>query len=169
MFKKKRSDPFERLGKDIKRVLTIESSFHYGDLIDDKYTCYGDNVSPPIRVSGIPDGTKSLALLMYDVDAPTGVAYHWVLYNTPVVQEIPENLPKEPTTQFGSQGINDFGSIGYNGPCPKAGDRKHHYIIMMLALKTDLKLKPKARAEEVLAKARGKILGYGVTMFTYIR
>lgn len=169
MFKKKKSDPFERLGKDVKRVLTIQSIFHYGDLIEDKYTCYGENVSPPIKVSGVPDGTKSLALLMYDVDAPTGVVYHWVLYNIPVVQEIPENLPKEPTTQFGIHGVNDFGSVGYHGPCPKVGDKVHHYIILMLALKTILKLKPKAKAEEVIGKARGSVLGYGVTMFTYKR
>ncbi|MEM1662206.1 MAG: YbhB/YbcL family Raf kinase inhibitor-like protein [Desulfurococcaceae archaeon] len=167
MFGKKRRDPFEILGKSITRTLNIESVFIYGDFIPDKYTCRGEDLSPPLSITGIPENTNSLVVIVYDVDVPTGVFYHWTLYNAPVVNEIPEGIPKEPSTQYGFQGLNDFGKIGYCGPCPKEGDKIHHYIILVLAVTGKLKLKPGAKPENILESIRNRVLGYGVSMFVY--
>lgn len=167
LFKKKRRDPFEQLGKTLNRVLTIDSVFIYGDYIPDKYTCKGEDVSPPLRISGIPDKTGSLVIVLYDVDTQAGVFYHWTLYNAPVVNEIPEAIPKEPITQYGLQGLNDFGKVGYNGPCLKEGEKPHHYIILVLAIRDKLKLKPSAKPEIVIDSVRNRVLGYGVSMFIY--
>lgn len=105
------------------------------------FGCSGKNISPALRWSGAPSGTKSFAVTVYDPDAPTGSGWwHWVIFNIPgTALELPEGAGnaggKPPVGAV--QGRTDFGSPGYGGPCPPAGDKPHHYVFTVFALKTE--------------------------------
>ena len=106
------------------------------------FGCQGDNISPAIQWSGAPPGTKSFALTVYDLDAPTGSGWwHWVVFNIPSnVTSLAKNAgnPQANLTPAGSvQSRTDFGKPGYGGPCPPAGDKPHRYQITVYALKVD--------------------------------
>ena len=103
-------------------------AFHDGQPIPKKYTCAGQDVSPELFWSGAPPETKALALIVDDPDAPGGVWVHWVLYDLPTgTGELPEGMPKDRELRNGArQGKNDFGKIGYGGPCPPSGPA-HRY------------------------------------------
>lgn len=106
------------------------------------FGCSGQNISPGLAWSNAPAGTKSFALTMYDPDAPTGSGWwHWVVYNIPAASKaIPAGAgdPKKPGLPAGAtQGNTDFGTPGYGGPCPPAGDKPHRYIFTLYALKVD--------------------------------
>lgn len=140
--------------------MKIESpAFQEGATIPKKYTCEGPDLSPPVGISGAPAAAKSLALICDDPDAPGGTWVHWVLFNLPPdTKALAEGLPK---TQFvlktAAQGINDFGRIGYGGPCPPPG-KAHRYVFALYALEDLLDLKPGASKEELLAAMEGGIL-----------
>jgi Raf kinase inhibitor-like YbhB/YbcL family protein len=118
------------------------------------FGCTGKNVSPALKWSGAPEGTKSYAVTVYDPDAPTGSGWwHWVVYNLPAsVTELATgagdasgaNLPKG-----AAQGRTDFGSAAFGGACPPAGDKPHRYIFTVHALKVD-KIEPPADATAAL-------------------
>ncbi len=147
-------------------------AFQNGERIPAKYTCDGEDVSPPLRWEEVPEGTKSLVLIVYDPDAPTGTFIHWVLYNIPAtVNELPEGVPKdEPVVEgIGVQGMNDFGYIGYGGPCPPPGHGAHRYFFALHALDVELRVRPGARADEVLKAMKDHVIGYAVLMGTYER
>ena len=105
------------------------------------FGCSGKNVSPALSWSGAPAGTKSYAITLYDPDAPTGSGWwHWVVYNIPagvtaLASGAGDAGGKLPAGAV--QGHTDFGSSGYGGPCPPAGDKAHRYIFTVYALKTD--------------------------------
>jgi len=106
------------------------------------FGCTGGNVSPDFSWAGVPDGTKSLALTMYDMDAPTGSGFwHWMVFNMPpVTTSLPAGAgdPAKKLAPSGSvQSRNDAGISGYFGPCPPQGDKPHHYLVTLFALKTD--------------------------------
>src|SRR5262245_11651714 len=98
-------------------------AFAEGREIPAKFTCDDKNLSPALRWSGAPGGTKSFALIMDDPDAPMGTWVHWVLYDLPAnAAELSEGVPKAETIPAGGkQGVNDFKQIGYGGPCPPPG------------------------------------------------
>jgi Raf kinase inhibitor-like YbhB/YbcL family protein len=137
---------------------TISSpAFAPNDPIPAKYTCEGADISPPLEWSGAPDGTKSLALIVDDPDAPDPakpqrVYVHWVVYNIPAtVSRLPENAAKSGLPPGTMQGTNDGGKQTYSGPCPPIG--RHHYYFKLYALDTQLKgLKnaTKARLEKAM-------------------
>jgi Raf kinase inhibitor-like protein, YbhB/YbcL family len=93
-------------------------AFRRGEAIPRKYTCDGDDASPPLAISGVPPEAKALALLMEDPDAPIGVFTHWILYDVqPSLKELPEAVPKRPEVAgLGLQGVNDFGRWGTAAP-----------------------------------------------------
>lgn len=102
--------------------------------------CTGQNVSPALQWSNVPAGTKSFAVTAYDPDAPTGSGWwHWVMYNIPAnVTSLAAGAGNGRNAPRGSaQGTTDFGTRGYGGPCPPAGDRPHHYQFTVFALKVD--------------------------------
>lgn len=140
-----------------------------GGTIPARYTCDGEDASPRVEWRGLPPGTRSVALICYDPDAPRGTFVHWVLYNVPpALGSVPENLPKTGYVEgVGLQGVNDFGRVGYGGPCPPSG--AHRYIFLVLALDSELKLGGGASARDVLREAASHVLGYGEATLTYSR
>jgi Raf kinase inhibitor-like YbhB/YbcL family protein len=119
------------------------NAFAEGQPIPGKFTCDEKNVSPPLKWSGVPPGTKSLALIADDPDAPVGTWVHWVVFDLPAnLNELSEDLPKgQYTPGGGKQGLNDFKHLGYGGPCPPPGG-PHRYFFKLYALDAILDLKP---------------------------
>ncbi|MGH9717775.1 MAG: YbhB/YbcL family Raf kinase inhibitor-like protein [Candidatus Acidiferrales bacterium] len=135
------------------------TAFHDGQPIPKKYTCDGQDVSPDLAWSGAPDETKSLALIVDDPDAPAGVWVHWVIYDLPAnARGLPESVPKDRELRDGTrQGKNDFGKIGYGGPCPPHGPA-HRYFFKLYALREKTGMKPGASKDELERAIRGRIL-----------
>src|SRR5438874_628300 len=103
------------------------SAFEPNGRIPVRYTCDGEDISPPLAWEGAPSGTQTCALIMDDPDAPTGTFTHWLVWDIPASsRELEENLPGSGRVQgAGAQGQNDFGTVGYRGPCPPPG-KPHH-------------------------------------------
>lgn len=134
-------------------------AFNDGAPIPTKYTCDGVDVSPPLRWSGAPAGTKCFALICDDPDAPRGTWVHWVLYNLPApITELPEGFSREAVLPNGArQGLTDFKRTGYGGPCPPPGS-PHRYHFKLYALDMELKLKPRSSKADLLAAIDGHVL-----------
>jgi len=147
-----------------KQMEITSQAFKQGGMIPPKYTCNGKNVSPPISWKGIPEGTKSIAVICDDPDAPMGTWVHWVYYDIPPqVTGLPEDIPAEERPAVGgTQGINDFLTIGYKGPCPPSGT--HRYFFRVYAVDMELMLPPGANNKEVLQTMEGHLLGMGELM-----
>jgi Raf kinase inhibitor-like YbhB/YbcL family protein len=141
-------------------ILDITSpAFENGGTIPEKYTCTGHNESPELQWTGVPGGTRSLALILDDPDAPIGTFVHWVIYNlSPTVKGLPEGVLATASIADSEQGVNGSGAIGYIGPCPPPG-RPHHYHFRLCALDQKLKLRAGATAHEVEAAMKGHVLG----------
>ena len=136
----------------------LKSVFGNMEEIPVKYTCDGDDVSPPLNWEGQPSGVVSYVLIVDDPDAPGRVFTHWVLYNIPAnINSLPENVPKQKETAYGIQGRNDFGRIGYGGPCPPRG-KPHRYFFKLYAIDTKLSLPPGASKREVENAIKGHVL-----------
>lgn len=145
-------------------------AFQDGDRIPIRYTCQGQDVSPPLAWGELPAGAKSLALIMDDPDAPGGVFTHWVFFNIPSdTRQLPEALLAQPQLPSGAlQGKNDFGRIGYGGPCPPPGS-PHRYRFTLYALEQPLDLKAGASKKQVLNAMQRHILAQGQLTGTYQR
>ena len=145
------------------------SAFNEGGIIPRKYTCDNIDISPPLEWSQVPDGTKTFALICDDPDAPMGTWVHWVLFNLPEnVLELPENVLKLEVLKNGArQGKNDFGKIGYGGPCPPSGT--HRYYFKIYALDKKLDTKPGITKKELLKAMEGHMLAEGQLMGRYKR
>jgi Raf kinase inhibitor-like YbhB/YbcL family protein len=143
--------------------MTITSPvFNEGEPIPVQFSCDGDNYSPELVWSGIPEGTASLVLIMDDPDV-TGAWVHWVLFNLPADSS---GLP-EGVTGLGEDGQNSWNRTGYGGPCPPGGT--HRYFFKLYALDTVLELDAGATAEALAAALEGHILGQAELMGTYTR
>lgn len=147
-----------------KSILVVSSVFKNDEIIPKKYTCEGENINPPLQISGIPKNTKSLAIIVDDPHAPIGTFVHWIAWNIPPVDRIPEGIPKmerieKPLSMF--QERNDFGRIGYDGPCPPRGHGIHHYHFKIYALDTFLDLQPGSKKEDLEKAMKGHIVGFG--------
>jgi Raf kinase inhibitor-like YbhB/YbcL family protein len=145
--------------------MTISSSaFKENSLIPAKYTCDGAGISPPLTIKNVPYGTKSLVLIAEDPDSPIGNFTHWVMFNIdPYLKEIPENFKSDNVTL----GKNDFGNIGYGGPCPNTG--AHRYKFELFALNNVLLLQKGTTKAEVLNSMQGLIIGQAETIGLYKR
>ena len=150
--------------------ITITSSaFEDGGMIPLKYTCDGNNISPPLKWQGIPAKTKSIAIICDDPDAPMGTFVHWVLFNLPPETEgLDENFPDEETFPDGArQGITDFGKTGYGGPCPPSGT--HRYFFKIYALDTKVDMASIADKPALIKAMEGHLLARGRLMGRYER
>jgi len=156
-------------GGEKMEIKITSSAFAEGGMIPSKYTCDGADVSPPLQWDAVPEGTKSIALISDDPDAPMGTWVHWVLFNLPAqTRELPENVPPDETLPNGAkQGITDFGRVGYGGPCPPSGT--HRYFFKIYALDTELQIDTGAGKRGLLKAMEGHILGQGQLMGKYKR
>jgi Raf kinase inhibitor-like YbhB/YbcL family protein len=144
------------------------TSFQEGSPIPAKFTCNGAGVSPQLAWGAPPSGTASFALIVTDPDAPGRTFVHWVLYDLPVAaRALAEGVPAQGELPDGSrQGRNDFGNIGYGGPCPP-GHSPHHYHFTLYALKAKLSLPVGATRAQVEAAMKGHILASGELVGLY--
>jgi Raf kinase inhibitor-like YbhB/YbcL family protein len=142
------------------------SAFKNNGAIPEKYSfnamgCTGQNVSPPLEWKNLPAGTKSLALMVHDPDAPTGSGWwHWVVYNIPAdATSLPEGATAATLPKGAMQGNTDFGKAGWGGPCPPPGSGKHHYNFTLFALKVDkIEVPPGASAAMVGFNAKANAI-----------
>ncbi len=135
-------------------MLLSSPMFKHEELIPPKYTCDGENISPPLNIENIPEDTLSLALVVYDPDAPSGDWVHWIIWNIPpettMIQE-GEAIPNA------TQGLTNFGNSGYGGPCPPSGT--HRYIFKLYALKLEkIDLGEVAKRDQLEQEISGNIL-----------
>jgi Raf kinase inhibitor-like YbhB/YbcL family protein len=146
------------------------TAFKEGEPIPAKYTCDDKDVSPPLKWSGAPSGTRSFALIADDPDAPGGTWVHWVAYDLPAdMSELPENVAKNQYIDGKArQGLNDFRRLGYGGPCPPPG-KSHRYFFKLYALDTVLDLKPGQTKQAVEAAMAGHVLAQAQLVGTYQR
>ncbi len=153
-------------------AMTLEvtsSAFTQGNPIPARYSCKGEDISPPLTWSDPPAGTQSFVLIMDDPDAPMGTWVHWVIYNIPAsARGLPENVPSDAQLPDGSvQGKNSWGRFGYGGPCPPSGT--HRYFFKLYALDTTLDLPAGADKRTLESAMRGHILAQGELMGTFSR
>ncbi|MFI5154044.1 MAG: YbhB/YbcL family Raf kinase inhibitor-like protein [Chitinophagales bacterium] len=144
------------------KVMRISSkAFENNEFIPVKYTCDGLNVSPPLDIDHVPLDARSLAIIVDDPDAPTGIWVHWVIWNIPITHHVKEN------EAHGIQGTNDFRKHGYGGPCPPNGT--HRYFFKIYALDRLLDLHSNSGKAELEKAMSGHILGFGELIGLYAR
>lgn len=146
--------PPEEVEMEIKSM-----AFQEGETIPAQYTCDGQDISPALNWSGVPEGTQSFALIVDDPDAPGATFTHWVIFNIPGdALGLEEAIPTDSQLPNGAlQGKNGFGTVGYRGPCPPSGS-PHHYHFVVYALDTTLDLSAGASKAQVIDAMQGHIL-----------
>lgn len=145
------------------------SAFVDNGLIPAKYTCDGADISPPLTWDEIPSETQSLVLIVDDPDAPGRTFVHWVVYDIPpTVNQLPEKIVGSKNIPSGGvQGKNDFGKLGYGGPCPPSGT--HHYFFHLYALDQKLSLATGASKSQIIRVMEGHVLGKAELIGRYQR
>jgi len=152
-------------------AMTLKSpAFQQNGHIPSKYTCEGEDVSPPLAWEGAPNGAKSLVLIIDDPDAPDPKApkmvwVHWVVYNMPPdTKSLPENAGKARLPQGALLGLNDFKKTGYGGPCPPIGRHRYFHKLYALDITLDLRDATKSQIERAM---RGHVLANAELIGTY--
>ena len=150
-------------------IKITSTAFTEGSMIPKRYTCDAEDVSPDLAWTGVPEGTKSLALICDDPDAPMGTWVHWVLFNLPPdTSELHSEIPSKKTLRNNARhGKNDFGKFGYGGPCPPGGT--HRYFFKLYALDATLNLSQNATKDMVLQAMEGHILDQAELVGKYQR
>jgi hypothetical protein len=146
-------------------------AFSNGQAIPAKYTCDGENLSPPLQWSGAPNEARSFVLIVEDPDAPAGIFRHWAVYDLPAnVTALPEGIDSQGSAETLNQGVNDFGHAYYGGPCPPPGHGTHHYHFRLAALDTSrLVVSPGAEVADLWRAAEPHILAQTELVGTYAR
>jgi Raf kinase inhibitor-like YbhB/YbcL family protein len=152
------------------QVIVSSAAFIGGETIPARYGCSGDGVSPPISWTGIPAGTKSIAVLMEDLDLPGSPFTHWIIYNIPPgASGLSENISAVGVLPDGTeQGTNTFGRTGYSGPCPPVGTT-HRYRFTVSALDLTLEIPGTANRSEFDAAIQGAVIANGTLLGVYGR
>ncbi len=133
--------------REMKKISVTSNAFSNGESISSLYTCDGDDISPPLNWKGIPDGTKSIALICDDPDAPMGTWVHWVVFNLPPgIKTLSQDV--DIISLGGREGKNSWGNRSYGGPCPPDG--QHRYFFTLYALDTILELDEFATKQDVI-------------------
>ena len=142
----------------------FSSAFNTTQLIPSRFTCDGENVNPPLTISGVPPEAKSLVLLVNDPDSPSGSFLHWLVWDiAPHTKQI--NTQDIPIGAI--EGKNDFGKFGYGGPCPHEGE--HRYHLRLYALSEILGLSNQATRQEVVNALTNKMVGEAFLVGLYKR
>jgi hypothetical protein len=149
-----------------------ESAVVEGKTVDPRFTCDGEDISPALSWEGVPEGSAELALVMEDPDAPGGTFTHWLLYSldaseTALAEGVPEGgtVAGPPALR---QGTNDFGTVGYGGPCPPGGET-HRYVFRLLALDEPVTLQGGASRDDLLGAIEGHVVAETALTATYSR
>lgn len=155
-------------------MIITSTAFASGEYIPAKYTCDGENINPPLTFSKVPKNAQSLALIVEDPDAPSGIFTHWVLYNIPpaTIQILENEAPRG-----SALGMTDFGKTEYGGPCPPASPQAHRgessgthrYFFKLFALDTMLNLPPRALKKDVEEAMKNHILESATLIGLYKR
>lgn len=146
-------------------------AFDDGGRLPVQCTCEGDDISPALGWEGAPAATRSFVLLCDDPDAPGRTWHHWALYDIEAdTGRLGQAVPTHSAADSGRQALNDFGQIGYRGPCPPRGHGTHHYRFRLLALDVaELPLGADPTCPQVEAAARPHVLGEARLIATYSR
>ena len=157
--------------EEAKMQFTLSSpSFRNSQPMPAKHSCEGADASPALKWEGAPAGTKGFALICDDPDAPGGSWVHWVIYGIAAsTSELAENVAKSDTVGGVKQGVNDFGKVGYGGPCPPRGHGVHHYHFRLYALDAELNLAPRVTRRQLEAAMKGRVLAQTELVGTYRR
>jgi len=157
-------------GSDTSGIVVLSDSFRAGESIPQQFTCQGENVSPGLSWSAVPNGTQSTAILMQDLDSPRPGFTHWIVYNIPPGSTgIPGNVtPGGLLPGGGMQGNNDAGRTGYTGPCPPAGN-PHRYEITVYALDKSLDRSVILNRTGFDAAINGSVIAKGSLLGTFGR
>jgi len=153
------------------KIMEVRSpAFFIGNTIPFKYTCDGDDISPPIHWEAPPQGTKSFALILDDLDARNEAFTHWLIYNIPAdSRELPEGVTKQAKLPEGAlEGENSFGELGFVGPCPPKNET-HRYFFKIYALDQMIDLPAGANKQQLLAAIENHILDKAELMGRYAR
>ncbi|MCO6439583.1 MAG: YbhB/YbcL family Raf kinase inhibitor-like protein [Nitrococcus mobilis] len=143
-------------------------AFTHGETIPTRYTCDGRDISPPLTWDGIPSGTRSLALIASDPDAPRGTWYHWVLYAIPPEPSgLPENVDPRERAAAIHDGMNSWKRGGYSGPCPPTG--RHRYFFHLYALDRVPEVPQQPSAAELHRAMQGHVISEATLMGLYAR
>ena len=145
------------------KMKITSSAFQEGGNIPSKFTCDGSDTSPPLQITGVPSGAKTLVLIADDPDAPGGLFTHWLVWNIPPQT----NSIAEGTAPKGVHGTNDFGKSGYKGPCPPPGT--HRYSFKIFALDRELDLRSGAKRSQVEVAIKGHVVAQGELVGRYSR
>ncbi|MCL5730359.1 MAG: YbhB/YbcL family Raf kinase inhibitor-like protein [Candidatus Pacearchaeota archaeon] len=143
--------------------MEIRSIFRDGERIPERYTCDGDNVNPLLEFSGVPSEAKSLVLVIDDPDSPSRNFVHWVMWNIPANTK---RINEDSAPRGARQGRNDFGNLGYGGPCPHEGNHRYRFRLFALDILLDLQNGSKADVEMSMKE---HILAQTVLTGTYSR
>ncbi len=147
----------------MKQLKVTSPAFEDNQFIPEKYTCTGEGINPPLSIEGIPEGTKSLTLILDDPDAPAGTFDHWVVWNiSPAQNKIAEH------TAPGMEGLNSDKEQGYTPPCPPPG-KPHRYIFRVYALDIMLTLGAESTKKDLEKAVKGHVLAEGKLMGLFAR
>ena len=139
-------------------------AFSQNGIVPAKYTCDGQNISPPLQIAETPENAKSLVLICDDPDAPGKTWTHWTVWNIdPTTTEIVEGK----TSAGSTQGVTDFGEVGYGGPCPPSGT--HRYFFKLYALDTSLNIPYQAKKEDIEKAMAGHVIDQAQLTGVYSR
>jgi Raf kinase inhibitor-like YbhB/YbcL family protein len=139
-------------------------AFEQGGVIPRRHTCEGEDLSPPLAWSSTPEGTRSLALVVDDPDAPGRTFVHWLAWGLP-----PDSAELTEGEAAPTEGVNDFGSTGYRGPCPPPGHGPHRYFFRLHALGAAVDLPEGAGRDELERAVQHHLLGTAELVGTYER
>jgi Raf kinase inhibitor-like YbhB/YbcL family protein len=147
-------------------VKLTSPAFEHLAEIPKRFTCEGENVSPPLEWSNVPDSTQSLVLLVEDPDAPTGRFLHWAIWGiSPSVTSLAEGeVPPD-----AKQGLNGFGLPGYGGPCPEPGSGRHNFVFTLLALRSEPDVAEGAALVQLRREVEGQVIERAVLAGTFGR
>ncbi|HYY73203.1 MAG TPA: YbhB/YbcL family Raf kinase inhibitor-like protein [Solirubrobacterales bacterium] len=139
-------------------------AFEHGGEVPARHTCDAEDLSPALVWSGVPEGTSSLALIVDDPDAPVGTFTHWVAWGIDPAAEMLEEGQSAPV-----EGANDFGTMGYRGPCPPPGHGPHRYSFRLHALDAELDLERGASKADLEGALEGHALAEAELVGRYER
>ncbi len=166
---KENQSTVKSIGDDKMEIKISSNAFGEGEMIPKKYTCDGEDISPPLQFIDVPKATKTLALICDDPDAPMGIWVHWVLFNLPGdMKELAEAIKSDNIEKMGAkQGTNSFQKTDYGGPCPPGGT--HRYFFKLYSLDCKLDLKTGITKKQLLKSMEEHIVAKGQLMGKYSR